>query len=314
LGGVWAAGPTASVVRTAYILALLLPAGLIGLLLAKYLHPRPEAPADTDRSKPPTPFWRFTFGLALAAISWQVMSSFSDWYVLHAIGQAPLGQISGFRLIAQIVVILMVTVGTVLQGTIFQSWESGQRQAAIRQWTFIFKLTQLGTTLLCAVLVMGGPLAARLLPGSFREALPVWGPALFGYLLRGAMVLLSLRFTLLQRSLLVFISQAIGAGVVVWACPPLTLAWGIYGSVLAGSLACAATALAQVILLWLVKEPFDLASVLALLTSLICLLSPLGAGLAGALLVLLASHTRLFFNNTEHEALQRFWGRRKAAL
>jgi O-antigen/teichoic acid export membrane protein len=158
------------VVVAAYLCSLTVPVVLIGPRLA--LHLRHWRGQNRPLELGPVALFRRLFGysgyLVFATLAMIMMMTFSPWILRKTQPGEVVGLYAFPHDLMQWVTLLSVALWSSLQNSANRLWESGRREAAVRQIGRVFRITGWGLWLMAAGVALAARPIAALLPDAYR--------------------------------------------------------------------------------------------------------------------------------------------------
>lgn len=170
----------------------------------------PGAIGSPDRVVSMPAIVRFSAWAAGIAILGQALLSYPTWHLLKTTDAATVGAFHIVRLVAQLVQIAAVLLTAILAANVTRRWEARAKTEAVAELETLTRATLLALLAGACVLHVASPLVLRLVPGSFSEGMPAFGPVLLMYYLIGASTVLTIRFNLIEQPRWIFLAWLIG--------------------------------------------------------------------------------------------------------
>lgn len=281
-------------VATALCVTLAFAGGLRRRLKA---WPEQQQPIDADDGLVARAV-RFSTWSMGAAVMYQLLQNYPTWYVNKIHGPETAAVFGAMRTLGQVTLLVAVAFVTVVATMITRVWETQGREAADGHFHLTFKATGLLLLAISAGVAAAKPLVVRVFPAGFAAGQGVIDLLLLFFLLMAFLLFLSLHFSLIEKTRLIFWLWSVGvAGNVVfaaiWVRPtPIVTASDLVTARLvpaaqAGVAGMTVALMACLLMLRVERRPIDRGSWLVLLTGFaLCLPWQVNAAVVALLLVL----------------------------
>ncbi len=269
----------------------------------------PQVQAAPDPPGGMRSFLIFGFWAGWAAFSWQLLMSLPALYLNRVCGEEVFATYRAMTIFTQLGYIVPAAVSVAVAASVNRLWEVSGREVAVAQLQLATRAVLLTTLLLCLLLAILKNVIMLAFEESYREGAQAVQLLLVFYVLAGGLSLVTIRFTLIKKTLWTFLCWVSGcAGALFVAlvgispeAPPQALVMTAWAS--AGGVSVAL--LAALVLSYRCRLMPDRGTLLLLAATLL-LLAPTAYIIAGGLAVmLLAAGTKVVFSPTERQVLLR---------
>ena len=261
-------------------------------------------------------FLSFSVWAALAAVAWHALAYFPMWYLLKVTGSETVGAFHAVRTITQLVQVGAVVLTGVVAAHVTRVWEHEGREPAIAHLTTLTKGTLVLFLIGANALSVCRPWVMRIFPSTFDVGAAAYDPLVLFFALVGVVGLVAVRLSLVKKTRLTFLAWLVGTGVNVIASylliQPSDGSASAAGALVAAAWAGVAgvTAALGICVALATRERLGLDRPTLLLAA---ATFSLGLGWALslpilALLLLVASTSRLFFSPHERVLLRKLLG------
>jgi len=302
-------GGSGIVVLAIYTAANLVTALAFGAAALWLVWREPHLPAAPDPPGLMRNLLIFGFWAGWAAFSWQLLMSLPALYLNRVCGEEVFATYRAMTIFTQLGYILPAAVSVAVAASVNKLWEISGREVAVGQLQLATRAVLLATLLLCLLLASLKDVIMLAFSRSYREGAQAVQLLLLFYVLTGGLSLVTIRFTLIKKTVWTFlcwVTGCIGAFLVAMVgisseAPQHALvmtAWAGVGGV------CIAL-LAALVLSSRCRLMPDRGTLLLLAATLL-LLAPTAYIVAGGLaVVLLAAGTKVIFSPDERQVLLR---------
>ncbi len=302
-------GGSGIVVLAIYTAANLVTALVFGAAALWLVWREPHLPAAPDRPGGMRNLLIFGFWAGWAAFSWQLLMSLPALYLNRVCGEEVFATYRAMTIFTQLGYIIPAAVSIAVAASVNRLWEVSGREVSVGRLQLATRAVLVVTLLLCLLLASLKGVIVLAFKESYREGAEAVQLLLIFYVLAGGLSLVTIRFTLIKKTIFTFLCWASGCagafliavvGIHAESSPQALVmtAWAGVGGV------CVAL-LAALVLSYRSRLLPDRGTLL-LLAATFLLLAPTAYIVAGGLaVVLLASGTGVVFSPDERQVLLR---------
>ncbi len=273
-------GSQAVVVMWTYIIALLVPAVIWGVVLSRKL-PKEEAEAEPLKfGELSRQLIGYGFWASAGGIFWQAWQAYSLWHLTKYGSGLHSDTFAASRLLGQLVLIMGAALAAVVMTSVCMEWEKGRKESANFQFDLYAKGSLLALLASATVLIGLRGVLAYIFPNQWNQVKEILPATFLFYQFLTVLTFLSVHFFLLEKMHLILWAwlSGLGANVVLamwWIRPERALA----GAADAAAWSCVPSIVIMLVFIWSRKQPVSRGLILIIAASVVLMLPAWAAGI-----------------------------------
>jgi O-antigen/teichoic acid export membrane protein len=203
-------GGSGTAVLAIYTAANLVTALVFGAAALWLVCREKQEPVVSDRPSGMRDLLAFGLWAGWAAFSWQLMMSLPALYLNRMCGEEVFATYRAMTIVTQLGYILPAAVSVAVASSVNSIWEISGREVAVARLQLATRAVLLAALLLCLLLASLKHVSVLAFDDAYRDGAQAVDLLLVFYLLAGALSLVTIRFTLIKKTVCTFVCWAAG--------------------------------------------------------------------------------------------------------